>query len=46
MQRDANLMRNDGPVVFAQVKFGKGVETIVEFIEIAWNKSRYHNNNN
>jgi hypothetical protein len=33
------LMRGDGPVVFAQVKFGPGVDEIVTFIEQAWTKS-------
>lgn len=40
MKRDATLMRGEGPVVFAQVKFGPGVDDIVEFIEAAWQKSR------
>jgi urease accessory protein len=32
MQRDANKMRGEGPVVFAQVKNGVGVEEIIEHI--------------
>jgi urease accessory protein len=36
MQRDAKLMRGNGPVVFAQVKHGPGVEAIVDHILHAW----------
>ena len=32
MRRDANLMRGDGPTVFAAVKHGKGVEDIFDSI--------------
>ncbi|MDB6021451.1 MAG: ureG [Pedosphaera sp.] len=36
MERDARLMRGDGPVVFAQVKHGAGVEAILGEILHAW----------
>lgn len=36
MARDAKLMRGDGPVVFAQVKHGVGVEDIFALIEKAY----------
>jgi len=36
MDRDARKMRGDGPTVFAQVKAGVGVDTIVEHILHAW----------
>lgn len=39
MKRDANLVRNGGPVVFAQVKHGVGVEDIVERILEAYNRT-------
>ena len=32
MDRDARRMRGDGPFVFAQVKHGVGVETIVDHV--------------
>jgi len=32
MDRDARRMRGDGPVVFAQVKHGVGVDMIVEYV--------------
>lgn len=35
MDRDAKLMRGTGPVIFAQVKHGKGIEEIISFIEEA-----------
>lgn len=35
MDRDAKLMRSDGPTVFAQVKHGPGLDKIVEHIEAA-----------
>lgn len=39
MARDAKLMRGDGPVVFAQVKHGVGVEDIFLLIEKAYKQS-------
>jgi urease accessory protein len=36
MERDAGLMRGSGPVVFAQVKHGPGVDTILDHILHAW----------
>ena len=32
MQRDARLMRGDGPVIFSQVKHGPGVSEISELV--------------
>lgn len=39
MRRDARLMRNDGPVIFAQVKHNVGVSDIVEHIVTAYRKT-------
>ena len=36
MRRDAKLMRGDGPVVFAQVKHGVGVDDILALVEKAF----------
>jgi urease accessory protein len=36
MERDAQAMRGSGPVVFAQVKHGVGVEAIVDQLVHAW----------
>jgi urease accessory protein len=36
MARDAKLMRGDGPVVFASVRQGPGVDLITEHIVHAW----------
>jgi len=36
MQRDATNMRDDGPLVFAQVKNGKGVPDIAQHVLAAW----------
>jgi urease accessory protein len=36
MERDARLMRGDGPVVFAQVKHGVGLDDIVHHVVHAW----------
>lgn len=36
MERDARRMRGDGPFVFAQVKHGVAVETIVDHLLKAW----------
>jgi urease accessory protein len=36
MERDARRMRGDGPVVFAQVNAGRGVDTIVTHVLSAW----------
>ncbi len=36
MDRDAKLMRGDGPTVFTSVKQGKGVDDVVELILAAW----------
>jgi urease accessory protein len=40
MDRDAKLMRGDGPTVFAQVKHGEGVAAIMDLILAAWERSR------
>lgn len=40
MDRDARKMREGGPTVFAQVKNGKGVPEIVDFILSAWKCTR------
>ncbi|KAI9027861.1 urease accessory protein UreG [Hyaloraphidium curvatum] len=39
MARDAKLMRDEGPTIFAQVKNGVGVPEIVEHILTAWTES-------
>ncbi len=36
MDRDTRIMRTSGPFVFAQVKFGKGVDEIIEHIQTAF----------
>jgi len=36
MQRDAHLMRGDGPTVFTSVKLDKGVDDVVDLILAAW----------
>jgi len=36
MERDARVMRGDGPVVFAQIKNGPGVDAIVQYVIHAW----------
>ncbi|KAH8114698.1 urease accessory protein UreG [Phellopilus nigrolimitatus] len=36
MERDAKLMRGDGPTIFTSVKEGKGVEDITQLILAAW----------
>jgi len=36
MDRDAKLMRGDGPTVFASVKEGKGVDDVVQLVLAAW----------
>jgi urease accessory protein len=36
MERDTKLMRGEGPYVFAQVKHGEGVDTIVGHLKHAW----------
>jgi len=36
MQRDALLMRGDGPTVFTSVKLDKGVDDVVDLILAAW----------
>lgn len=40
MDRDAKLMRKKGPVVFAQVKFGNGVDEIVDHIVNAYKATK------
>ena len=47
MKRDAAIMRGQGPVVFAQVKHGPGVDDIVLEVEKAFENSRknIHNAN-
>ncbi|KAF2730024.1 urease accessory protein ureG [Polyplosphaeria fusca] len=39
MERDARRMREGGPVVFAEVKMGRGVGAIVELLVSAWKAS-------
>ena len=39
MARDSTRMRGDGPVVFAQVKNGVGVEEIVKQVVATWKKA-------
>src|SRR5579884_3691543 len=36
MERDARLMRGQGPFLFAQVRHGKGVDEIVHYMHHAW----------
>jgi urease accessory protein len=36
MERDAHAMRGDGPVIFAQVRHGKGVDAILDQVIHAW----------
>jgi urease accessory protein len=40
MARDARQMRGDGPIVFAQVKHGVGMDDIVTAILHAWQHAR------
>lgn len=40
MERDARLMRGEGPFVFAQIRNGQGVEAIVDFVLGAWRGAR------
>ena len=39
MERDAGRMREGGPVVFAEVKNGKGVRDVVGLVVSAWRGS-------
>lgn len=39
MKRDAAKMRTDGPVLFTELKAGKGVEAIASHIVQAWEAS-------
>jgi Ni2+-binding GTPase involved in regulation of expression and maturation of urease and hydrogenase len=36
MDRDAKLMRGDGPTVFSSVKENKGVEDVIGLVLSAW----------
>lgn len=36
MDRDAKLMRGDGPTIFTSVREGKGVEDVVGLVLGAW----------
>lgn len=36
MERDARMMRGDGPTVFTSVKQGQNVGDVVDFILAAW----------
>lgn len=36
MQRDAGIMRGDGPTVFTSIKLGKGVDDVVDLVLAAW----------
>jgi urease accessory protein len=40
MDRDAKKMRGTGPTVFAQVKHGEGVPSIIEHILHAWQHAK------
>jgi urease accessory protein len=40
MERDARLMRGEGPFILAQVKHGPGVDEIVDHVLHAWQHSR------
>src|SRR3954468_1294521 len=40
MDRDARKMRGDGPVVFAQVKHGPGLDAIIDHVLNAWRAAR------
>ena len=39
MERDSRRMREGGPTIFAEVKHGKGVDSIVDLIISAWKAS-------
>lgn len=39
MDRDAKLMRGDGPTVFTSVRQNKGVEDVVGLILAAWRQA-------
>lgn len=39
MERDARRMREGGPTVFAEVKHGKGMDSIVDLVLSAWRAS-------
>jgi urease accessory protein len=39
MARDSAKMRGPGPTVFAQVKNGVGLDSIIEHILVAYNES-------
>lgn len=36
MDRDAKLMRGDGPTIFTSVREGKGVEDVIGLVIGAW----------
>lgn len=36
MQRDARIMRGDGPTVFTSIKKDQGVDDVVDLILAAW----------
>lgn len=36
MQRDARIMRGDGPTVFTSIKKNQGVDDVVDLILAAW----------
>jgi len=36
MERDAKIMRGDGPTIFASVREGKGAEDVVGLVLGAW----------
>jgi urease accessory protein len=36
MDRDAKLMRGDGPTIFTSIKEGTGVEDVTDLILSAW----------
>lgn len=36
MQRDARIMRGDGPTVFTSIKKSQGVEDVIDLILAAW----------
>ena len=36
MQRDAAIMRGNGPTIFTSIKHGTGVDDVVDLILAAW----------
>jgi hypothetical protein len=36
MERDAKLMRGDGPTLFTSIRNGEGVESVIDLVLGAW----------